>query len=579
MALAARCGTLHTKRSHSSRTGDAVTPSPSFSLLTQPWIRCDMLGGSVQELSLRDLFDGEHRILRIRGDSPTQDYAILRLILVILWCAHRPDEALADEQDPYRFDDWWEQALAQAISGGRDEVVLDYLERHAERFDLLHPSAPFMQVADLDTAKGTRLPVRRIIPEAEQDYFTMRAGRELESLNLAEAARWLVTAQAYDYSGIKSGAMGDPRVKGGKGYPIGQGWTGLTGGVVIHGRSLRETLILNTPARLVMAPQMRADLPVWERLPDGAAERPSPIPTGPCDLLTWQSRRIRLFTEEGRVVSVLVSNGDKIPEAGANILVDPMTPYRYSTNKSKKGSPVFYPRPHDAEQTVWRSLEPLLVREGVVVDLPGGGRVKGAQPPKAPTTITSLTELRHEGILGEEPLTVELVSVRYGPQAASVSQVVSTSVELPHAVLASRNPLLAETLVEAGRRAREAAVRYGRYAGNLLVAAGGDYVYQAGAAASVLDALEPAFRSWLVSVDEQDPDAALATWSRLIERRVLEMAATLLSGAGPKALAGRVVEHNGSPRLVSAGTAFQQLQRDLRALLPHPDSSKEETHV
>ena len=64
-----------------------MTSSPSFSLITQPWIRCDMADDTVQDLSLRDLFDGEHRVLRIRGDSPTQDYAILRLVLVIVWCA------------------------------------------------------------------------------------------------------------------------------------------------------------------------------------------------------------------------------------------------------------------------------------------------------------------------------------------------------------------------------------------------------------------------------------------------------------------------------------------------------------
>lgn len=555
-----------------------MTSSPSFSLITQPWIRCEMPDGSIQELSLRDLFDGEHRILRICGDSPTQDYAILRLLLVILWRAHQSDEALADDYDPYRFDTWWQEMLDRACSGIRDEAVLSYLEQHTERFDLLHPRTPFMQVADLDTAKSTRLPVRRILPEAERDYFTMRAGAELDSLSLAEAARWTVQLQAYDYSGIKSGALGDPRVKGGRGYPIGQGWTGLTGGVVIQGHTLRETLVLNTPARLVMARETTADLPVWEREADSAAQRPSPTPTGPCDLLTWQSRRLRLFVEESRVTSVLVSNGDKIPEAGANILADPMTPYRYSTNKSKKGVPVFYPRPHDTEQTVWRCLEPLLVREGVVVDLPGGGKVKGAQPPKAPATITSLTELRHERILTEEPLTVELVSVRYGPKAASVAQVVSTSLELPASILTSTNRLLTTTVVNAGRAAREASVRYGRYSGNLLMAAGGDYVYQAATAASLLDALEPAFRSWLGGIDPHDPDSALASWFQLVERQALEMAATLLSGAGPKALAGRVVEHNGAQRIVSAGTAFQQLQRDLRALLPHPSSNKEETH-
>lgn len=553
---------------------------PSFSLLSHPWIRCDMPDDSSQELSLRDLFDGEHHALRVRGDSPTQDYAVLRLVLAITWRAHRTDEVLADVYDPYRFDDWWEEAFAQAHSGARDEVVLEYLERHAERFDLLHPQTPFMQVPDLDTAKSTRLPVHRIVPEAEQDYFTTRAGHGLDRLTLAEAARWSVHLQAYDYSGIKSGALGDPRVKGGKGYPIGQGWTGLTGGVVVHGRSLRETLVLNTPAQLVMSADTAADLPAWERQPDDATERPSTAPTGPCDLLTWQSRRLRLFVEDGYVTSVLVSNGDKIPEAGANILADPMTPYRYSANKSKKGSPVFYPRPHDAEQTVWRSLEPLLVREGVVVDLPGGGRTKGAQPPKAPATVTALTDLRNEGLLTEEPLTVELVSMHYGPQAASVSHVVSTVLELPRSVLISHSPQLTEVLVSAGRGAREASVRYGRYAGNLLMAAGGDYVYQAEAAASVLDTLEPDFRSWLATVDNQDPDDSLTTWFHLVERQVLEMAATLLGGAGPKALAGRVVDQGGSSRTVSAGTAFQRLQRDLLAVLPRtsPDKPDKETH-
>ncbi|NYN06610.1 type I-E CRISPR-associated protein Cse1/CasA, partial [Salmonella enterica subsp. enterica serovar Typhimurium] len=65
-------------------------------------------------------------------------------------------------------------------------------------------------------------------------------------LSFAEAARWLVHTQAYDYSGIKPGVEGDPRVKGGKGYPIGTGWSGMTGGTVIRGTTLLETLLLNS---------------------------------------------------------------------------------------------------------------------------------------------------------------------------------------------------------------------------------------------------------------------------------------------------------------------------------------------
>src|SRR5699024_2697574 len=61
-----------------------------------------------------------------------------------------------------------------------------------------------------------------------------------------EAARWLVHCMAFDISGIKSGAVGDPRVKGGKGYPIGIGWSGWLGGLYFEGDTLFQTLMLNT---------------------------------------------------------------------------------------------------------------------------------------------------------------------------------------------------------------------------------------------------------------------------------------------------------------------------------------------
>ena len=71
----------------------------------------------------------------------------------------------------------------------------------------------------------------------------MRAG--ISSISVAEAAQMVVHVMAYDYSGIKSGAVGDPRVKGGKGYPTGIGWAGWLGGTLLKGANLKETLLLN----------------------------------------------------------------------------------------------------------------------------------------------------------------------------------------------------------------------------------------------------------------------------------------------------------------------------------------------
>ena len=296
-----------------------MTEHASFSLLTEPWIRCQRTDGNDVLLSLQEVFEGSSAVAGLRGDSPTQDYAVLRVLLAIFWRAHR-HEATAAPGQTFDFEEWREDTWLAATEGGPDRAVLEYLDQHSDRFDLLHPTRPFMQVADLRTSKDSRFPVARIIPEAESGYFTMRAGAGLDSLSVEEAARWVIHTQAYDYSGIKSGAVGDQRVKGGRGYPIGTGWTGMTGGTTILGDTLRETLVLNTAPSVFQ--RSEADLPVWEREPDGPAERTVPTPSGPSDFATWQSRRIRLFPADGRIVAVLVCNGDRIPDAGANVFGD-----------------------------------------------------------------------------------------------------------------------------------------------------------------------------------------------------------------------------------------------------------------
>src|SRR5699024_6516957 len=109
--------------------------------------------------------------------------------------------------ETFEFDMWFSDALDDADDA--DDAVLEYLALWEDRFDLLDPVKPFMQVADLHTKSGAFSEIQRIVPEAEDEYFTMRAGRGRDSLSFAEAARWLIYAQAYDYSGIKSGAEGD----------------------------------------------------------------------------------------------------------------------------------------------------------------------------------------------------------------------------------------------------------------------------------------------------------------------------------------------------------------------------------
>ncbi|MCL6424489.1 type I-E CRISPR-associated protein Cse1/CasA [Brachybacterium sp. JHP9] len=536
-----------------------MTETPSFSLITERWIRCQAADGTDTQLSLREIFDGSVSVAAIRGDSPTQDYAVLRILLAIFWRAHR-SETEVRPGETFDFDTWREFAWEDAVEGGADDAALDYLDRYAARFDLLHPEAPFMQVADLATPSGSRSEIQRIVPEAESSYFSMRAGNALDSLALDEAARWLIHTQAYDYSGIKSGAIGDPRVKGGKGYPIGPGWSGLTGGTTILGSTLRETFVLNTaPAALTAGGE---DRPVWEREPDGAAQRLSSRPTGPSDFATWQSRRVRLFVDHGRVTSVLVSNGDQIPEAGANVFGDPMTPYRFSTNKSKKNLDVYYPRPYSTERMMWRSLEPLIALGGETE------LQRGAKPGKRPQTLDALAAAQTAGTSIPAVLSVRLTSASYGAQASSASTTVDSRLEIPRALL-HEDSLRARTLVlAAARAAMDAAVNLGSFAGQLQLAAGGEYVFQPAVTDALLAELEPSFREWLGRFVLADAEAECTRWQQYVHRAVRERAQLLLRGAGTKALIGREILQNDRPVLISAGSAYGKLLRDLRKSLP-----------
>lgn len=532
----------------------------SFSLVADPWIRCQQTDGTDVSLSLEGVFDGTTTVAGLRGDSPTQDYAVLRVLLAIFWRAHRGDTAVAPGRT-FDVEEWREEAWHQAVSGEADGAVLTYLDQHRDRFDLLHPRHPFMQVADLHTSKGTLSPVPRIIPEAESGYFTMRAGDALNSLPFDEAARWLIHTHAYDYSGIKSGAVGDPRVRGGKGYPIGTGWTGMTGGTTILGDTLRETLVLNTAPRALLAGE--EDRPIWEREPDGPVERSSGAPKGPADLATWQSRRIRLFRHDDRITGVLVSNGDRIPEAGANVLGDPMTPYRYSTNKSSKTEDVYYARPYDTNRMMWRSLEPLIALDG---DVP---LIRGEKASKRPETLDALASARDEGLPeSQRVLNLRLTSMSYGPQSSSVATTVDARVDVPRKILAPGAETVRQSVLANAKATREAAAALGIFGGRLLAAAGGEYSFQATHTDALLADLEPEFRDWLASLDRDSADASMVAWQQTVEKRVHERADVLLRGAGPKALIGREIVQNDRVSLLTAGTAYAWLQRDLRKLLP-----------
>ena len=549
--------------------------SSGFSLYYEPWIPVLYTSGEIQTVSLKQLFEDGYSIRKIHSGDATTDVAILGIVVVVLFRAvlKDPSEHKDLEGDPKSW-------IRDVRSGNSDRLrfVFDYFERHQDRFNLFDPERPFMQVADLHTSKGEIKPVSRLVLDSESEYFSMRAEKTLISLSYAEAARYLVTVQAYDYSGIKSGAVGDPRVKGGKGYPLGVGWYGTTGKIIVHGENLIETLLYCIDYEQLLnvekvkgkkRPLALKDKPVWEHEdPDTAAPRAykngdptkykdePALATGMCEILTWQSRRVRLFPENGRVTGVLVSNGDKWFDR--NTYTDPLTAYRYSKNQSTQTRPVWMPKVHSAERTLWRGVDALLTRLNS----------SEAKQDKPAPVIQQIASGKYFPTGAKAH--VQLIGVVYGNQSAVIEGTIDESLTLELALLTEQGTQISTMVRDNIQTTMNAAIALGQYAGDLLRAAGKEYEFRPAVTESALHRMEDEFRTWLEKLHASDDVSSQEDEWQLQVRRILEDEADQLAvNAGPKAAIGTIYDE----QLYNTAKVRRLFGGRLRKLLPRAYSS------
>lgn len=531
---------------------------PIFQLLDEPWIKVRTVTGAASELSLTQLIRSAPGVKTIAGEIPTQDVAILRLVVAILFAATRGVRPRTEREATREWASWW--------ASGRlpEEQVLDYLERHRDRFDLFHASTPFFQVAGLHTASGRASGLIKLIADVPDGhpYFTTRAGSQLESLSYAEAARWLVHCQAFDPAGIKTGAVGDDRVKGGKGYSMGYpAFAGNLGVVLIEGDNLFETVLLNLPLSL---PHDSCDVPMWERDLGPAVSSSHPMPVGPADLLTWPSRRVLLHPCDGRVVDVQISNGDPLgpQEQMAN---EPMTSWRKSAAQTKKtGRDVYMPVIHSPERRIWQGLEALLV------SVPGSSRC-------APV-LDWLAVVRDDALPSNKRVGFRAVGVEYGTQASSIVGVVDDRLDAQ--VVGLTDEVVVQAAIDGATRASHAVVAFANLASNLAQACGGESEPPRKAAFEYgYSLLDMPFRTWLAGLNDRNAvTESLESWGSNAHRILSAAGRELVAQAGPAAIVGREVAKLGSdtPQLIDAGLAERWFQGALRKALLNPVTAAQE---
>lgn len=527
----------------------------SYNLLDEPWIPVLFRDGTAADLSLRACFTRADDVRRINGDLPTQGFAITRVLLAICHDAIG-FHSLADTR----------QLLKTSLDTAR---VLAYLDDYADRFDLFHQQRPFMQVAGLHTAKNEASGLEKLISDVPNGtpFLTIRTGRGLEQISAAEAARWLIHTHAFDPSGIRSAAVGDPQTKGGKGYPIGPGWAGQIGGLVYHGESLAQTLAFN----IVPTERNDADRPVWAQATPHTEQRQlEPRPNGPVELLVWQTRRVRLVGDRDGVTGVVLAQGDRMTPQNRHDL-EPMTGWRYSKPQSAKlKMAVYMPQKHDPTRAFWRGLPAQLPSRPADVD--------GNEATMRSRVAEHLGQVEDLLPIAVEQLRLEAVGIDYGPQEATVAELVSDAVDLRVSLLGPEAEAVAVMIQDSVRTADACVWALGRMAGNVAASAG-DFDGLEGAAErarlqawAALDEVAPRWIAQLTS--SSDTIAESGAWQKLV-RSALEPIATAVADAAPPAA---YVGRNTRNGFMTVGKAEGFFRHALRKELPlaYPTTSEKE---
>lgn len=321
----------------------------SFNLVDEPWIACQFPGAATnQALGLQEVLVRAHEIREISGHTPLATMALHRLLLAIVHRIFGPTGVKA-----------WQALRSQGRFDA--EMVQAYFRQWRHRFDLFDANRPFYQ--DADIAPACRKPVAQLFHERTSGNNALLFDHSWDAGNAtipsAIAAQQLLVQQSLALGGMVSTEPGAPKEH-----------KFATAGPLVKcavffvcGSTLFESLLLNlVPYDIEQElpfPANGQDMPAWER--PQAASVTSRLPTGYLDLLTWQSRRIRLDADPddaAQVTGVAVVKGESLPEGFAVVGKEQAIAFR--AHPAAKQGEAWIPIGFQEGRTLWRDSLALL---------------------------------------------------------------------------------------------------------------------------------------------------------------------------------------------------------------------------
>lgn len=514
-----------------------------FNLLHEHWIAVMNENGDHEEVGLIDVFRRAHEIKMLSGELPTQDIAILRLLLAVLYAVFLRKDVNgvpAEINDEYEAIERWRSLWD--LGHFPSDIIEAYLKEYEERFYLIHPDRPFYQV---NFAKGSEYKVSKLNGEISQSgnkeaLFSPKGGKDKEDITLAEATRWLIHVNAFDDS------SGKPTVRGGNMPSTGVGWLAKLGVVYVSGRTLFETLMLNF---ITWDKNNNDPFPdgkaAWELEVPRSEERVEvKVPDEPIGLLTFQSRRLHLSFDGTRITGYKLLGGDVFSKE--NAFIEPMTLWK----KEKKGSEIYIPKIHDPAKALWRDLFSLLARTEKEEYLSGAVKwIIGIRP-----------------YISNKQVVFRSVGIQYGDKNSSIENVFGDNVAVSTHLLEKKGlDIFVPRIISVIGVTDDCVKKYGMFAAYVEKASGRDkkrlMEVSEAAREDMFFELDLPFRSWLAGINPEidDIDQKSREWIGIMKKILFDRGENMVAEAGDKALVGTSIKNNAFSALLNFKSTVKKI--------------------
>ncbi len=494
-----------------------------YNLIDEPWIRVLNMQYETEEVSLRTLFEKAHLFRTLDGEIETQNLAVLRLLVAILYSIFErydingnSDEIETEDMAVERWQSIWE------LKKFPISIIDNYLGKYHNRFWLFDEERPFYQV--LEAGIGTynsAAKLNGVIAESnnKKRMFSERAGIKKDELTFSESARWLIYINGFDDTAAK------PK---GKNLPSpGAGWLGRIGLIYADGETLFSTLMLNLTllkdGQTMWEPIdiKSGNCACWELEQPRTTERSEMgVPKSIAALYTLQSRRVLLRRENNSVLGYYLLGGDFFSRE--NAFEEQMTMWRSKTEKEKT---VFLPRRHDPARQIWREFSSITALDN---------------KDHRPGIVSWLSCLNKIGIISGN-INMRITSVQYGDKDFFVTDSYTDILSFHSQLLGDKGEKWRQWIDNEIQLCDKCAYAIKNLSEDLMKAAGDSgTVSDKGYRELFYTRLDPEFRKWLVNLQPDKHDELYLKGLRTrVKQIAFKLGQEMVTDSGERTFRGR----------------------------------------